>query len=165
MTRMGKPVAYIEAITERYRKLGYEPYRWFRRDGAPAWTAVTKPLAESRLGVLSTAGGYVRGQVAFHYKDDTSLRAIPKATPRDQLRFAHLTENYLVGPRRDPNCMLPLEPLRRLEAEGVIGEVVDPVLTCMGGVYSQRRVREEMIPAVKAHFQAAKIDLALLEPM
>jgi len=162
---MAEPVAYIKSITERYTKLGYEPYRWYVRDGDPAWTPVTKPLSASRLGVLSTAGGYVRGQVAFHYKDDTSIRAIPKATPRAQLRFAHLTENYLPGPRRDPNAMLPLEPLRRLEGEGIIGEVADPVLTCMGGIYSQRRVREELIPAVAKHFAAAKIDLALLIPM
>ena len=162
---MSEPVAYIAAITERYRRLGYQPYRWHYREAPPAWTPVTKPLAKSRLGVLSTAGGYVLGQVAYHYKDDTSLRAIPKRTPRDKLRFAHLTENYLVGPRRDPNCMLPLEPLARLEREGVIGEVADPVLTCMGGIYSQRRVREELIPAVLGQLKAMQADIALLVPM
>jgi D-proline reductase (dithiol) PrdB len=162
---MGEPVSYIASITERYAKLGYTPYRWFHRDGDPAWTPLRKPLSQSKLGVLSTAGGYVRGQVAFHYKDDTSIREIPKATPRADLRFSHLTENYLPGPRRDPNAMLPLEPLRRLESERVIGEVADPVLTCMGGIYSQRRVHEELIPTVVKHFAAAKIDLALLIPM
>jgi len=162
---MGGPVAYIEAITERYRRLGYEPYRWYRREAPPEWTPVKKPLSQGRLGVLSTAGGYVRGQVAFHYKDDTSLRAVAKATPRGEIRFAHLTENYLVDPRQDPDCILPLAPLRRLEAEGAIGELADPVLSCMGGIYSQRRVREELIPAVAGHFAAAKIDLALLIPM
>jgi D-proline reductase (dithiol) PrdB len=159
------PVGYIASITERYRNLGYEPYRWHRRETPPDWTPVRKPLSQSRLGVLSTAGGYVRGQVAFHYKDDTSLREIPKATPRADLRFAHLTENYLVGPRRDPNCMLPLEPLRRLEQDGVIGAVADPVLTCMGGIYSQRRVREELIPALLGQLKAMQVDIALLVPM
>jgi D-proline reductase (dithiol) PrdB len=162
---MAEPVAYIASITERYRKLGYEPYRWYRREAPPEWTPLRKPVAQSRLGVLSTAGGYVRGQVAYHYKDDTSVRAIPKSTPRAEMRFAHLTENYLPGPRRDPNCMVPLEPLQRLEADGVIGEVADPLLTCMGGIYSQRRVREELIPTVAKHFAAAKIDLAFLIPM
>jgi len=162
---MTEPVAYIASITERYRKLGYEPYRWHRREEPPEWTPVGKPLARSRLGVLSTAGGYALGQVAFHYKDDASVREIPKATPRDRIRFAHLTENYLVDPRQDPDCILPLTPLRRLEAEGAIGELADPVLSCMGGIYSQRRVREELIPAVVERFTAAKVERALLIPM
>lgn len=162
---MGEPVAYIDSITERYTRLGYDPYRWFRREAAPAWTPLKKPMAESRVAVLSTAGGYALGQVAFHYKDDTSLRRVPKATPRDELRFAHLTEHYLPGPRRDPNCMLPLERLRELEADGTVGEIVDPVLSCMGGIYSQRRVREELIPAVVDEVEANKADAALLIPM
>jgi hypothetical protein len=162
---MSEPVAYIASITERYERLGYAPYRWFHREAPPAWTPLAKPIAESKLAVLSTAGGYALGQVAFHYKDDTSLRRIPKATPRGSLRFAHLTENYLPGPRRDPNCMLPLEHLRALEAEGAIGEVADEVLSCMGGIYSQRRVREELIPAVAAEMDKNKAEAALLIPM
>lgn len=162
---MTQAVEYIASITERYERLGYAPYRWYHREAAPAWTPLAKPLAESRLAVLSTAGGYALGQVAFHYKDDTSIRAIPKATPRADIRFAHLTENYLPGPRRDPNCMLPLAHLRALEADGTIGEVADEVLSCMGGIYSQRRVREELIPAVVAEVERAKADAALLIPM
>jgi hypothetical protein len=162
---MAEPVAYIRSITERYQQLGYAPYRWHHRDEPPAWTPLARPVSRSRLAVLSTAGGYALGQIAFHYKDDTSIRAIPKATPRSDLRFAHLTENYLPGPRRDPNCMLPLEHLRELEAAGEIGEVAEPVLSCMGGIYSQRRVREELIPAVVAQVAASQAELALLIPM
>ena len=162
---MAAPVEYIASITERYERLGYAPYRWYRRESAPAWTKLAKPIAESRLAVLSTAGGYALGQVAFHYKDDTSIRAIPKQTARGDIRFAHLTENYLPGPRRDPNCMLPLEHLRTLEADGSIGEVAEDVLSCMGGIYSQRRVREELIPAVVAAVETSKADAALLIPM
>ena len=33
---MGEPVAYIDSITERYTRLGYDPYRWYRREAAPA---------------------------------------------------------------------------------------------------------------------------------
>lgn len=159
------PVDYMDAITERYERLGYPPYRWYRADGMPPWTPLKKPLSESRLGLLSTSGAYVAGQVAYHYKDDTSIRAIPKTTRTEDLRFAHITENYLENPRRDPYCILPLEALNRLEAEGAIGEVAPDALSCMGGVYSQRRVREEMIPALDEAFGKQEIDVALLVPM
>lgn len=158
-------INYMQAIRARYENLGYTPYRWFEADSPPPWTALTKPLAQSRLGLLSTSGAYALGQSAYHYKDDVSIRALPSTTAEADLRFSHITENYLVDARRDPNCILPLAPLRTLQQQGVIGELADSVFSCMGGVYSQRRVREEMAPALLAAFQAQKVDCALLVAM
>jgi hypothetical protein len=75
------PVQYIAPLFERYVGLGYEPYRYYVPDQAPPWAPLEKPLAECRLGVICTAGTYVKGQVAFCYKDDHSLRVISKTTP------------------------------------------------------------------------------------
>ncbi|MGE0873109.1 MAG: hypothetical protein AB7O31_00395 [Burkholderiales bacterium] len=158
-------VEYMQAITERYQRLGYAPYRWLKADTPPPWQPMAKPLAQAQLGMLSTAGGYALGQVAYHYKDDTSMRSIPAATPDADLRFSHVTENYLVDARRDPACIFPLATLRALVAEGFIGRLADSVLSCMGGVYSQRRVREELAPAVLAAFKAQRVDCALLVSM
>jgi len=158
-------VDYIRAITERYERLGYAPYQWYHAEDAPPWTALGKPLADSRLGVLSTAGAYVAGQVAFYYKDDTSLRAIASDTPADRLRFSHITENYLPDARRDPDCVLPLAALREAVAAGELGALADDAFSCMGGIYSQRRVREELCPAVHDAFRAQEVDAALLIPL
>lgn len=160
-----KPVEYMRAIAERYSRLGYQPYQWYHADDAPPFTPLKKPLSQSRLGVLTTAGTYVAGQVAYYYKDDTSHRAIPRDTDADELRFSHITENYLPDARRDPNCVLPLEPLRRLQDEGAIGSIADDVFSCMGGIYSQRRVQEELIPALEREFTAQDVDAALLIPL
>ena len=156
---------YIDFITARYHRLGYAPYRWFKAESEPPWTSLAKPLSQARVGVLTTAGAYVAGQVAFHYKDDTSLRNIPKSTPTAHLRFAHITENYLVNPRKDPNCVLPIEALRALEDEGEIGALADDLWSCMGGIYSQRRVREELAPEVLTRCREQAVDAALLIPM
>ena len=158
-------INYMQAIRARYENLGYTPYRWFEADSPPPWTALTKPLAQSRLGLLSTSGAYTLGQSAYHYKDDVSIRALPSTTAEADLRFSHITENYLVDARRDPNCILPLAPLRALRQQGVIGELADSVFSCMGGVYSQRRVREEMAPALLEAFRAQQVDCALLVAM
>ena len=158
-------VAYIDRITRHYEQLGYAPYRWYYADTPPAWTALRKPLDKIRLGMLSTAGAYVAGQRAFHYKDDTSLREIAHDTPSDQIRFSHITEGYLVGPRQDPDCILPLTALRRLVQDGMLGSLAERALSCMGGIYSQRRVREELVPAVAAAFTAQEVDAVLLVPM
>ena len=159
------PVNYMQAIRARYESLGYQPYRWIEADSAPPWQALTQPLSATRLGLLSTAGAYVLGQVAYHYKDDTSIRALPSTTAERDLRFSHITENYLVDARRDPNCILPLRALRTLVAERVIGALANNVFSCMGGIYSQRRVREELAPAVLDAFRAERVDAALLVAM
>ena len=158
-------VTYIASITKRYERLGYAPYRWFHAEGPSAFQPLRKPLSESRLGVLSTSGAYVVGQVAYYYKDDTSIRAIPNDTPTGQIHFSHITENYLEDPRRDPACMVPTDALRKLEDENVIGEVADDVLSCMGGIYSQRRVREELAPALLEAYQKQNVDAVFLIPM
>ncbi len=158
-------VEYMRAVTERYKSLGYAPYRWVRAEDAPAWQPLAKPLAAARVGLLTTAGAYALGQAAYHYKDDTSLRRIPSSTPDGQLRFSHVTENFLVDARRDPGCVLPLAALRTLVAERVVGSLAEDVFSCMGGVYSQRRVREEVAPALLEAFKAQQVDAVLLVPM
>jgi len=158
-------VQYMQAIAARYLSLGYTPYRWFSAQTPPPWSPVTKPLAEMTLGMLSTSGAYALGQCAYHYKDDTSIREIASDTPDAALRFSHITENYLVDARLDPSCVFPLETLRRLVRAGVVGRLASHVLSCMGGVYSQRRVREEVAPAVLTAFQRRHIDAALLVAM
>ncbi len=50
-------------------------------------------------------------------------------------------------------------------ANGRIGELAPELLSCMGGIYSQRRVREELIPELVGEFQRQAVDTVLLVPM
>lgn len=159
------PTEYIRQTRENYEKLGFEPYQWFHAESEPAFTPVEKPLAESKLGMISTAGTYVQGQVAYYYKDDTSIREIPNDTPVDKIRFAHIMENYLIEARQDPGTVFPLEVLAKLEADGVIGELADNYYSCMGGIYSQNRVTAELIPNLSDAIAREQIDLLLLVPL
>ena len=158
-------INYMNTIRARYERLGYTPYRWFVADDAPPWQPLCKPLAQCRLGLVSASGAYAVGQRAYHYKDDTSIRAIPSTTAVDDLRFAHITENYLGDARRDPEVILPLGTLRHLVTDGVIGSLADRVYSCMGGVYSQRRVREETAPALREACAQEDVDALLLVAM
>lgn len=158
-------VNYMQAIAARYLRLGYTPYRWFVADSPPPWEPLVKPLNQLRLGLLSTAGTYALGQVAYHYKDDASIRQIDSTTANADLRFSHITENYLVAAKRDPNCIFPLRNLHQLVREGLIGALAEKVFSCMGGVYSQRKVRTETAPALLTAFRAQAVDAALLVAM
>ena len=67
--------------------------------------------------------------------------------------------------RSDPNVVFPIDVLRELVEEGVLGELAPQALTFMGGIYSSRRVRDELAPAITADLLAQEVDLALLVPV
>ncbi len=158
-------VNYIDIIRKRYVNLGYQPYRWFNTDKEIKKCDLKVPIEKSKLGLLSTSGAYQVGQKAFHYKDDTSIRKINKRTSETNIHFSHITENYLVNARRDPNCIFPIKQLKFLESNGFVGSIANEIISCMGGIYSQRRVFTELAPAVLSEFQRQEVDVALLVPM
>jgi D-proline reductase (dithiol) PrdB len=114
------PVDYIDVTRDSYAALGYSAYRWVKNEEKAPWTVPRKPLHESRIALIASGGIYVAGQIAFHFKDDTSFRRIPTDTPTEDLRATHFAYD-LTDARRDPNVVFPLDTLRRLAERGRIG--------------------------------------------
>ncbi len=106
---------------------------------------------------------YAADQEPFHFRDDTSHREIPAESQSADLRVAHFGYDVRDA-RRDPGCVFPLAALRDLAARGVIGELVDPAFSFMGGIYSSRRVREELAPRLRDRIADLHTDLAFLVP-
>lgn len=158
------PIEYMKMTRENYEKLGFPPYRWVANDDLPPFQPLSKPLSECRLGLVASGGIYVTGQVAFHYKDDTSFRAIPKNVKTTDLRATHFAYD-LTDARKDPNVVFPIDTLRDLVSEGFIGEMADYAYTFMGGIYSSRRVREELAPAITDRLLEEKVDAVLFVPV
>ena len=160
-----EPTRYMEKTKKDYETLGYEPYQWFQATESPAFKQLAKPLSDSKVGLISTAGTYLKGQEAFFTKDDTSIRRIPNNSRLEDIRFAHIMENYLVEARQDPCTVFPLEALRKLQEERVIGELATELLSCMGGIYSRSRVNEELLPSLEQALEDQRVDLLLLVPL
>jgi D-proline reductase (dithiol) PrdB len=159
-----QPVAYMRRIQEKYAALGYPAYQWVVNTTPPAWQPLRKPLSACRLGLIASGGIYVTGQVAFHYKDDTSFRVIPTDINTALLRATHFAYD-LTDARQDPNVVFPLDPLRQLVQEGVIGALATHAFTFMGGIYSARRVQEELAPRLTECLLAEQVDAVLLVPV
>lgn len=157
-------VDYIAQTRESYDALGYEPYRWAENPEPAELVRPSKPLSESRVVLIASGGIYRSGQVAFHHRDDTSYRRIPADVAIEDLRTSHFAYD-LTDARADPNAVFPIDALRRLAAEGTIAEVASHALTFMGGIYSQRRLREELIPALEAGVRDLRADVVLLVPV
>ena len=161
---MSAPVDYIARTGEQYAALGYPPYRWVRNLDEPPFTPLRKPLDQCRVALLASGGVYQRGQVAFHFRDDTSYREIPRDVDYRDLRVTHFAYD-LTDARADPNVVFPLETLLDLTRNGRIGEVAPSAYTFMGGIYSSRRVRDELAPALADRLQHDQVDVAILVPV
>jgi D-proline reductase (dithiol) PrdB len=161
---MQQPVEYIQRITDNYAKLGSKAYQWVKNTDQPPWQPLRKPLSQCRVGLIASGGIYVTGQVAFHFKDDASFREIPTDVRTSDLRTAHFAYDQ-TDARRDPNVVFPIDTLRRLVKEGFIGSLTKHAFTFMGGIYSSRKVRDELAPQLTERLLAEKADLALLVPV
>ena len=157
------PVDYIERTREQYASLGYPPYQWVHNEDEPPFAAVSKSLAESRIGLIASGGIYRKGQIAFHYRDDFSFRIIPSDTGKSALRVTHFAYD-VTDARSDPNVVFPLETLRAEARERGIAEVGPNAYTFMGGIYSARKVRERLAPALAERMEDDAVDAALLVP-
>jgi D-proline reductase (dithiol) PrdB len=135
------------------------------------WTPLSRPLAESRLTLISSGGMRLAGDRPFDQEGerrnpwwgDPTWRAIPRdATERD-LRFDHLhVDNSHV--ERDLDCALPLRRLRELEAAGEVGRSVPTHYSFMGYILDPRRLLEESTPQMIERMRAEQVDVALLVP-
>ena len=81
------------------------------------------PLSQRRVAIVSSAGLVVRGESPFRGRD-ADYRVIPAATKADELLISHISINFdRTGFHEDWNVVFPLDRLRELAAEGMIGGV------------------------------------------
>lgn len=159
-----EPVDYIEVTRSTYDALGYPPYGWVHNEEPPALVPLTKPLSACKVALIASGGVYRAGQIAFHFRDDLSYRVIPTDTPDEDLRATHFAYD-LRDARADIGVVFPLRALRQLAGEGAIGGLADEAYTFMGGIYSSRRVREELAPALLERVREQGADVVLLVPV
>ena len=160
---MSEPVDYIARTKALYASLNYPDYKWVTHTDAPPWSVLTKPLSECRVGLICSGGIYCLGQTAFHSQDDISLRLIATDIELDQIRITHFAYDERDA-RRDPNIVLPLEPLKNLRNEGFFASLAEHAYTFMGGIYSSRKVATILAPELTRRCLQDEIDLALLVP-
>jgi D-proline reductase (dithiol) PrdB len=158
-------VRYIDRTRRLYASQA--PYKWLVNDRETApipWTPIEGPLAGKRVALISSGGVHRADQEPFHFRNDISHREIPFETDNGDLRVAHF--GYDTGDaKRDPACVLPLRALGDLAAGGVIGDLVRVALSFMGGIYSQRLVRDEVAPRFRDFVLGERADLVLLVPV
>jgi len=123
-------------------------------------------LASSRLMLISSAGGYLRGEqepfAATNLLGDYTIRVFATNTPFERIAYAHDHYDH-AAVDSDPQVLLPLEHLRQMNAQGEIGDLTQTV-SFMGYLPDISRLLDETIPAILKVAHAEKAQGALLVP-
>ena len=151
----------------KYR-LFLKTYPWRGLDPVP-WTPLKKPLAQSRLVLVSSAGIVTSQQTPFDSAirgGDPSIREIPSDVDVGTLNETHRSDAFdHTGIRLDPNLAFPADRLHELSAAGVIGSLNHRYLSIMGSVTAPGRLIKRTIPQVVPKLIEDQVDIALLIPV
>lgn len=149
-------------------RLFLQAYPWRRIDPVP-WTPLSKPLAQCRLALVSSAGFILRDQAPFDASirgGDPSFREIPADTEVSALAETHRSKLFdHRGLARDPNLALPLERMRELVERGRIGATSRVHLSFMGSITAPGRLVRDSAPEAAARLVDEGADVALLVPV
>ena len=149
-------------------RLFLNSYPWRRIDPVP-WTPLRKPLSESRLALVSSAGFVLPGQEPFVRTlagGDGSFREIPADTDLSTLIDTHKSQSFdHSGMDRDPNLAFPLDRARELVERGRIGSLNRRHLSFMGSITAPGRLTRDHAPEAARRLASDGVDVALLVPV
>jgi len=159
---------------------GYSGEGKWQYDDGP-FSPLVKPLSETRLALFTSSGHFVEGddpapfgienmsqeeairRINDFIRSEPTLSEIPVDTPRDKLYVRH--GGYDIrGAQADPNVALPIERLREMEHEGLIGELFPNAYSFVGAT-SQTRLTQQAGPAWVEMLHEQHVEAALLVPL
>lgn len=149
-------------------RLFLKTYQWRRIEPVP-WTFLSKPLAQCRLGLISSAGFVGPSDIPFDVTirgGDSSFREIPGDIQVSRLREHHRSEAFdHQGLAADPNLAFPIDRLRDLVKRGRLGGLNRRHLSFMGSITAPRRLQRDVLPLAARLFEEDGVDVALLVPV
>ncbi len=134
------------------------------------WKPLSKPLSECTVALISSGGIALKNKPfdqAFERQDpwrgDPSYRVIPRTAKTEVIGVYHLHINPAFG-EEDINCLLPIEHLNTLEAEGEIGRSAPSHYSYMGYTVDPGQLLAESVPAMIKKMQDEHVDVVVLVP-
>lgn len=169
MTGGGDPLPYLTRIRDYYQALGFGvPYRWAQFDDVP-FVRLAKPLSQATIGIVTTAAPYQPGKgdqgPGAAYNGSAKFYSVYSANTdgAPDLRISHIAYDRDHTTAEDQGTYFPLEALRVLEREGVIGAVGSRFYGLPTNRSHKTTLEVDCVELV-SRCQADGIDAALLVP-
>jgi hypothetical protein len=164
-----RPIPYMQRISDYYRALGYgAPYEWAHYSQVP-FQALSNPLAESRVTVITTAAPYRhdkgdQGPGAPYNAAAKFYTAYSGDTSRDHdMRISHVAIDRKHTTAEDPGTYFPLPELRRAASRGRIGSLAAR-FHGLPTNRSHRTTLEVDCPEILERCRVDEVDAAVLVP-
>lgn len=152
----------LEDLTDVARQ-GHLNFPAFEHDDAP-FAPLKKPLSESKLALVTTAGLHLRGDAPFT-NNDQSYRVIPSDAPARDIVQSHTSIGFdRTAFMRDINISFPVDRLRELVDRGVIGSLATNFYSFMGAIRNPSKIVEETGPEVAKLLIGEGVDAVFLTP-
>ena len=128
------------------------------------WTPLVKPLSDCVVSLFTTGGVHLRTDKAFDVSSahgDHTFRRVPTNVDTADLAVTHTHYNH-VDADRDVNCMFPLDRIKELRDQGIIGGITENVYSIMGFNPDPANLVEETAPELARLYKEEGADLVLM---
>jgi D-proline reductase (dithiol) PrdB len=127
---------------------------------------VRKPLSECKLAFISTSGTQPKGTMPFdtvHPVGDYTFRRVPSSARAEDLEI-HQLKYPTMGANRDINVIFPIDRLRELADEEVIGGLTESFYTFIGYNMDPERLERTLAEDIATAVSEEGADIALAAP-
>jgi D-proline reductase (dithiol) PrdB len=151
-------------IFAKYLTASYTPQR---SDDIP-WSHIKKPLTESKIALVTTAGVHHTHQEPFDMNDpagDPTYRIIDTQTIEDDYLITHDYYDHRDADK-DLNIVLPVTRLKEMTAGGIVGCIARHHFSFMGHIKDSQldNLLETYAPQVATRLVQDQVDAVLLTP-
>lgn len=160
---IAKIVTRIPSLSKRL-VASYSPWE----SGDIPWTPLRKPLAQSTLSLVTTAGVHQRDQAPFDMRDregDPTFRVMDGERSLSDLMITHDYYDH-TDADKDMNIVFPLERLREFVREGMIGRLAAHHYGFMGHITGPHIMTliTRSAPEIVRQLKKDAVDAVLLTP-
>jgi D-proline reductase (dithiol) PrdB len=121
------------------------------------------PLGQRYVAIVSSAALIRRGDAPFPF-GSPEVRFLPHDVPLNDLLVSHVSINFdRSGYQRDINTVYPVDRLRELAAERVIGGLAPTHYTVMGS--TDPATMEGSADQISGQLRQERVDAVLLSPV
>ncbi len=131
------------------------------------FTPFSKDLSRAKIALISSAGLYLKGDKPFDIEainGDTSFRIIPRDTTISQMNIAHTHYNHKYV-RADVNTALPLELLKKLEENDIIGALAETNYSISGYILEMDELINYTSVKIEERLKKEAVDGIILAPV
>lgn len=132
-------------------------------ESAP-FTKLSRPLSESRVAIVTSAGLHLRGDRPFT-AGDPSYRIIPSASSAADIVQSHTSIGFdRTAVLADINVVFPIDRFRELLDFGIIGALAPNYYSFMGAQRDTSAIKTTSGPELAHRVLEERVDVVLFTP-